>query len=263
MKFIATIVEEKGYHRNILTMLDPYLENTRLCIDKTNKIIEIKYEILGAHPTSEECESAINKIEELEPIIVILSNLLVYLEKEGLVTIYNPVNNGNQTVTIGTGAINRNSIDNQFQDQKISGMLVSFVHKEIIPNQELLQLYSNGFLSEDEIRFKKQQKATWVSIFIAGLIGLGGIAYQVIDKISGKNEENEQIEYFKAEMLNLNRHLKELANKPTPDMNAVTDSLHSIDRTIETALSDGGKVNDLENNQDPKTKQTGSEKGVR
>lgn len=242
-EFITRIIEEEGYQRNILTMLDPYLEKTRLCINKSNKTIETKFEIAETHPTETEIQAAIKKIEEIQPIIVILSNLLAYLENEGLVTIYRPVNNNDQIVTAGTGAVNRKSISNKFPDQKIVDIVVSFVHKEIIPSQELVQLHSNDFISEEEKRFKKQHVATWVSIIIAGIIGIGGILYQVIDKISGKDDHKIQVEFVKAEILKLNKHLENLANEPTLKMETVTDSIHSINDSLENMLSKIEKVN--------------------
>lgn len=42
-------------------------------------------------------------------------------------------------------------------------------------SEELRELVKNNFKSEDEIRFRKQQYLTWVSIIVATLIGILGI----------------------------------------------------------------------------------------
>ena len=42
-------------------------------------------------------------------------------------------------------------------------------------SQELKDLVKNGFKTEEQIRFVKQQRLTWLSIFVALLIGLLGI----------------------------------------------------------------------------------------
>lgn len=42
-------------------------------------------------------------------------------------------------------------------------------------SQELRDLVKNNFKSEDQIRFEKQQLLTWISIFVALIIGLLGI----------------------------------------------------------------------------------------
>ena len=44
-------------------------------------------------------------------------------------------------------------------------------------SEELRELVKNNFRSEDEIRFRKQQCLTWVSIIAATLIGILGIIF--------------------------------------------------------------------------------------
>ena len=46
-------------------------------------------------------------------------------------------------------------------------------------SQELKDLVKNNFKSEEDIRFRKQQKLTWVSIIFATIVGLLGIMYDV------------------------------------------------------------------------------------
>ena len=47
-------------------------------------------------------------------------------------------------------------------------------------SQDLVELVENNFMSEEEIRFKKQQKATWISIGIAIIIGLASIIISIV-----------------------------------------------------------------------------------
>lgn len=42
-------------------------------------------------------------------------------------------------------------------------------------SQELRELVKNGFKTEEDIRYRNQQIATWVSIVVAFFIGLAGI----------------------------------------------------------------------------------------
>jgi hypothetical protein len=42
-------------------------------------------------------------------------------------------------------------------------------------SQELRELVKHNFKSEEEVRFVKQQRLTWISIVVALLIGLLGI----------------------------------------------------------------------------------------
>lgn len=47
-------------------------------------------------------------------------------------------------------------------------------------SQELKDLVKNNFKTEEQIRFDKQQRLTWVSIAITGFIGLAGLIIAII-----------------------------------------------------------------------------------
>ena len=44
-------------------------------------------------------------------------------------------------------------------------------------SQELMELVTNDFKTEEDIRFEKQQKLTWISIVVATIIGLLGVIF--------------------------------------------------------------------------------------
>ena len=50
-------------------------------------------------------------------------------------------------------------------------------------SQELKVLVKNGFKSEDQIRFVKQQHLTWISIAVTAFIGLAGLIIAIISLI--------------------------------------------------------------------------------
>lgn len=50
-------------------------------------------------------------------------------------------------------------------------------------SQELKVLVKNGFKSEEQIRFIKQQRLTWISIAVTGFIGLAGLIIAIISLI--------------------------------------------------------------------------------
>ena len=47
-------------------------------------------------------------------------------------------------------------------------------------SQELKDLVENDFKTEEDSRFEEQQRLTWISIIVAGLIGLAGLIIGVI-----------------------------------------------------------------------------------
>jgi hypothetical protein len=50
-------------------------------------------------------------------------------------------------------------------------------------SQELKDLVKNGFKSEEQIRFAKQQHLTWISIAVTAFIGLAGLIIAIISLI--------------------------------------------------------------------------------
>lgn len=47
-------------------------------------------------------------------------------------------------------------------------------------SQELKDLVNNNFKTEEQIRFEKQQRLTWISIAVTGFIGLAGLVIAII-----------------------------------------------------------------------------------
>ena len=47
-------------------------------------------------------------------------------------------------------------------------------------SQELKDMVKNGFRSEEQNRFKKQQRLTWISIFVAAAIGIASLVINII-----------------------------------------------------------------------------------
>lgn len=58
--------------------------------------------------------------------------------------------------------------------------LAHFFNCSYSVSQELRDLVKHHFKTEEEIRFKKQQRLTWVSIVVTGLIGLAGLIIAII-----------------------------------------------------------------------------------
>lgn len=90
--------------------------------------------------------------------------------------------NGNQFVTLTYR--NENGLDSfgnqlywpcKYTEQELP--MGNLFHCAFSVSEELRELVKNNFRSEDEIRFRKQQCLTWVSIIAATLIGILGIIF--------------------------------------------------------------------------------------
>ena len=89
------------------------------------------------------------------------------------------IDNGNEFITLGYRNVNWiNAEGKQIAWTKFCSDDELPMTKLITPwftvSQELVDLVKNDFKTEEEIRFRKQQILTWVSIFIAFIIGLRG-----------------------------------------------------------------------------------------
>lgn len=47
-------------------------------------------------------------------------------------------------------------------------------------SQELRDLVKNNFMTEEQVRFQQQQRLTWISIIVTGIIGLAGLIIAII-----------------------------------------------------------------------------------
>lgn len=52
-----------------------------------------------------------------------------------------------------------------------------YLHSNYSVSEELKELVKNDFKTDEEIRFAKQQRITWISIIVAALLGILGIIF--------------------------------------------------------------------------------------
>lgn len=90
-------------------------------------------------------------------------------------------NNNNECISLGYRNVNwfdarGNQIywPHELSEQELS---ISVFNLSISISQELKNLVKHNFKSEDEIRFIKQQRLTWISILVAAALGICGILF--------------------------------------------------------------------------------------
>lgn len=92
------------------------------------------------------------------------------------------IDNGKEFITLGNKNVN------WFDKEGHQIAWTKFCSNDILPmtklltpwfsiSQELKDLVKNDFKTEEEIRFRKQQVLTWISIVLATIIGLLGIIF--------------------------------------------------------------------------------------
>jgi len=166
-----------GSARNLVNIFESTknLSGVRVSVNKSSMIAEYLFESQAADPTSQEIQFAISVQQDITKKLIEHLILLKYLEKEDLATFFEPALSNQQLIEFGAGAVNKPSFAMVVNDKKFVELLVRYLNKEIFPSPSLRHLESNDFLSEDEVRFRGQQRATWSAIAITFLIGAIGI----------------------------------------------------------------------------------------
>jgi len=181
--------------------------------------------------------------EELGKLFELLS-LIIYLKENRYITIYpnpevlksdlhvmrddfNSISTTNEDPTIvllnKEGLFLRTGNPENIYDSEnnivfIAVSLGEDVYNLIIENfmgllyvsEELVELTKRDFKSQEDVRFKKQQVATWVSIFIALLLGLWGVYQQINDSKAKSSETNNKIENQNFRLNEIDKSIKQL-----------------------------------------------------
>lgn len=95
-------------------------------------------------------------------------------------------------------------------------------------SEELVELTKRNFKSQEDIRFKKTQIATWVSIFIALLLGVWGVYQQFNDSKTKYSEMNNIIKNQNFRFNEIDKSIKQLTLESKKDLTDKNkDSLNS------------------------------------
>ncbi|MFA6979312.1 MAG: hypothetical protein WC209_08325 [Ignavibacteriaceae bacterium] len=180
-KYIHLINSTNEIGRSIIDIFDNDLTATRLKLNKTDKTAVFKFELEGNEPNDKESDWIIAKIHELQYKIVILTNLIHYLENNGLLTTYTSHSSVDNEITFGQGAEDSVAVNYSFSDSKIIDLLIQYIDKRLLPSVELKELEKHKFKSSEERKFFKEQLVAWAAIIVAILLGLWGIFWNVLD----------------------------------------------------------------------------------
>lgn len=211
---VGKITHGSGYSRNLINILDSLnnLQGTRVQIDKANKKASFLFQTQAAEPTESEIKWGIEKQKQLVELLIKNLTLLGYLEKEELAVFFEPATNNEQTIEFGMGAVNMPSYRMSIDDQNVVDLLIKYVHKEIMPSPSLRELENNNFQTNEEIRFKKQNLATWVAIAVSIALGLYGMYNNHQNSISQEMQFKKQIEANNKTGQEISEKLESLGN---------------------------------------------------
>ncbi len=227
---IKKINQGSGYSRNLINIIDSLnnLHGTRIQIDMISRKANFLFETQCPEPTEEECQFGIEKSKELIELLIKHLILLRYLEKEELAVFFKPAQNTDSTVVFGMGATDMPSFSMSIDDQNVVDLLIKYVHKEIMPTPSLKNLEKNNFVSDKDIKFKKQFRATWTAIIVSILLGLYGMINNHLNSIGQENQFQKQIEEYQKSTDQISKNLDNL-NKLKVDY---SESIENISKEI-------------------------------
>lgn len=105
-------------------------------------------------------------------------NLLEYLKRENLIYDYGILHEDTLDDTFHLGfhpEPEMNGVRWPIEDKNLIESLALLSRRVFIPTSDLKNIIDNKYRSFEEIKFRKQMIATWVSIVIAAMFGLYGI----------------------------------------------------------------------------------------
>jgi hypothetical protein len=154
---IKAIADEKMFVGNFI---DKYLSRVRIKINQFNNTVELLFQIEKEGEVSiEESMWLPRRASEIGGIIFSVVNLLELLEREGWITVLRiatipPTNE----FEFGQGFSNMSFTTNHIQDEALRKKFIRFCIHSIMPNTEIISFVANGFMTDEEIRFNKQEE---------------------------------------------------------------------------------------------------------
>lgn len=217
-EIISKVVNGEGYSRNLVNLIDRYLQGVRIKVDYASCEAFFLFECQNEEPTDNEISWAINRQKELIEVLITHVSLFRYFEKEELAFFFDPATSTDRFVEFGMGMVNRPSFTMQIDDKNIVNLLMTYLRKEIKPSPLLREYERNSYLSDDEIKFNKQHKATWAAIIVSILFGAYGVVSSYQSGLSQEEQYGKQVQE--------NRKLVELLVKGIKE----TNSLEYVDK---------------------------------
>jgi hypothetical protein len=237
-EFIKYLISSDRKNRYIASFLDRDLDNILIKLDTKNKNGTIYF--CTENPNENFFGWVIKKDEDLEELFAIIIYLVLYLEKNGYIALYDVTpNEFCEDKIFGRGIKSevKNSIP--FPDDKIVDYAINYFYKRIVPLEPLHELFKKNFITPDEYRFRKLYKQTRIGIGVAICIGLFGILLNIVSMSSNNSKIIQQ------DVKNINDQILEIekiANNVNNQINQLRESLHKIEKSFDIYIKDRDQI---------------------
>lgn len=185
------ILNGSGDNNFLGNILYHRLGGISIAVRRSTKKVELLYTTQNQMPTLDEQQGAIDKIGEIQILILTTVNLIKLLEKEGYIMLIRRTTNVNDYSEYGQAIKNLPKIGSDFADDKISELLIEYIDKEIYATEEFKVFCENEYIARDELRYRNQLKRTTGILFVAVialLLNTGVFVYSIFKP--DKQKEN-------------------------------------------------------------------------
>jgi len=207
-----------GRGRGLYSLIDPWIEGVSFDIDVvTNRVTFIFDTTYYTQSTD-----IINKLEELQAVLIQAVNLIKLFEDKGFFFIVRISQQFPNPFRWGRAIPTSPSIPYNFPDPRVSELIVKYSIQEIFLTPELTKFVSDNFVSREEFRANRQWNTTrtalWVTIAALFLNSVFNL-WNIYDRNS-KTERN---------IYNVENNLN--ATKSKSDTIVNSDTINLIKRT--------------------------------
>ncbi len=239
---IKAIIKEQEGNCFLYNIIWPSLPDCNILLNPQTKKAHFRFGIEQPDPTQEDSERVIRRSKELERLIISIVHLIRYLIDHRLI-IPLQVNDEKRYGPYGQLPVNQEyTMDYSFSDPLISNELFDFLNIQLYASPNLLRLERYDFLSEEEMRFRKQSRNSWIGVGIAIFLSLVALyatfqtSYstgETLDKIFQALEKNNSIMNDMAgSSKNALKKLDQLNKETVRQSNLYEESINALIKVI-------------------------------
>lgn len=193
-KKIITKLVQYSDSASFSNIFDQHFIAESLYIDQATQKASFVFNVSGPELTAADRNNIATRSSELTILLARYMNLYRFLDENGLVLFYKPALEQSQSVLIGKADTSQNHVDTQLYDDALRELAWKYHHSYSIPSPALKELVSHDFIDDEERKFTKSLRASWVAIWISLALGLAGIIMNIINNIDQDRKFSKQIE---------------------------------------------------------------------
>ncbi len=164
-QIIDALYTPKNNGAFLLNFVFEQLENENLEVNSEERIVKVIIPIIEISERVN--QHVIDRIEEIQEMVVVTANLLSYLERNGLILIVKTTENAGSIDYVQKTILPKKVITREFPDREINDLFLRFLNKKILATPELNDLRNHGYQSKGDRRYRIQMIAIWIGIGIA------------------------------------------------------------------------------------------------